>query len=118
MKIVLDSQQQQESINEQQQFVIIQSQSLAPKQKASNSENEEYVYVFKDEMENQEQLVWISNEQANDGTTSVQQPTAVYTIKEMNFAQDITNSTQSTSSDNSNDSSEEKMTIEEADDTN
>lgn len=87
MKIVLDSQQQQESINEQQQFVIIQSQSLAPKQKASNSENEEYVYVFKDEMENQEQLVWISNEQANDGTTSVQQPTAVYTIKEMNFAQ-------------------------------
>lgn len=100
MKIVLDSQQQQESIQEQQQFVIIQSQSLAQKQKVGNSENEEVVYVFKDESGsdqpiiqidsngmNQDQFVWIANEQANDGTSQVHQPSAIYTIKEMNFAQ-------------------------------
>lgn len=100
MKIVLDSQQQQESIQEQQQFVIIQSQSLAPKRKAESSENEEVVYVFKDEHGsdqpiiqidsnglNQEQFVWIANEQANDGTSGVHQPSAIYTIKEMNFNQ-------------------------------
>lgn len=100
MKIVLDSQQQQESIQEQQQFVIIQSQSLAQKQKVGNSESEEVVYVFKDESGsdqpiiqidsngmNQEQFVWIANEQANDGTSQVHQPSAIYTIKEMNFSQ-------------------------------
>lgn len=98
MKIVLDSQQQQESIQEQQQFVIINAQSLAQKQKASNSENEEVVYVFKDEIGgdqpiiqidsngmNQDQFVWIANEQANDGSGN--QPSAIYTIKEMNYSQ-------------------------------
>lgn len=101
MKIVLDSSQQQESIQEQQQFVIIQSQSLAQKpQKMETSDSDEIVYMLKDENGsdqpviqidsnglNQDQFVWIANEQANDGTSQIPQSSAIYTIKELNYAQ-------------------------------
>lgn len=105
MKIILDGSQQQDD-HEQQQFVIIQSQSLAGKSSKMNSDDsqdgdEEIVYVLKDENAsaqpnviqidsncvNQEQFVWIANEQGGD--SSSQNPTAstVYTIKELNYAQ-------------------------------
>jgi hypothetical protein len=103
MKIILDSSQQQES-NEQ-QFVIIQSQTLAGKSKLDSDDaadpQEEIVYVLKDENAveqpsviqldsscvNQEQFVWIANDQANDGTTQVQAANTLYTIKELNYSQ-------------------------------
>lgn len=100
MKIILDNSQQQEA-TDQQQFVIIQSQSLAGKSKNSmdeNSEgNEDIVYVLKDENAseqpsviqidgvNQEQFVWISNEQGD--SSSVTPASTLYTIKELNYAQ-------------------------------
>ena len=103
MKIILDSSQQQEA--QEQQFVIIQSQTLAGKSKLDSDDNvdgqEEIVYVLKDENNveqpsviqldsscvNQEQFVWIANEQANDGTTQVQAANTLYTIKELNYSQ-------------------------------
>lgn len=152
MKIILDGSQQQEP-QEQQQFVIIQSQSLAGKSKMECDDapdgQDDIVYVLKDESAgeqpnviqldsncgNQEQFVWIANEQGGDSSSQMQTASTVYTIKELNYAQvssneffpssshkitifptqDITNSTQSASSDASNDSSSEKMTIEEGD---
>jgi hypothetical protein len=100
MKIVLDSAQQQESIQEQQQFVIIQSQSLTQKPtKMETSDGDEIVYVLKDEngsdqpviqldnTMNQDQYVWISNEQANDGTSQIPSASAIYTLKELNYSQ-------------------------------
>lgn len=150
MKIILDNSQQQET-QDQQQFVIIQSQSLAGKSKMNSEDTQdgqdEIVYVLKEENAseqsgviqidsncvNQDQFVWIANEQS-DNSSQVASASTLYTIKELNYAQvslktfswclshsnnflfkDITNSTQSGSSDASNDSSEEKMTIEEAD---
>lgn len=152
MKIILDGSQPQEA-QEPQQFVIIQSQSLAGKSKMETDDvpdgQDEIVYVLKDENTseqssviqldsncvNQEQFVWIANEQGGDSSSQMQAASTVYTIKELNYAQvnfmnkfsrcfifnislfsqDITNSTQSASSDASNDSSSEKMTIEEGD---
>lgn len=62
---------------------------------------EEIVYVLKDENAveqqnviqldsncvNQDQFVWIANDQATDGTTQVQAANTVYTIKELNYSQ-------------------------------
>lgn len=99
MKIILDNSEQQES-GDQQQFVIIQSQSLAGKTKntidENSEENEDIVYVLKDENAseqpsviqidaNQEQFVWIANEQGD--SSSVQPASTLYTIKELNYAQ-------------------------------
>lgn len=105
MKIILDNSQQQEA-QEQQQFVIIQSQSLAGKSKLSSNEDtsdgqEEIVYVLKDESAsdqpsviqldsncvNQEQFVWIANEQGGDNSSQAQTASTLYTIKELNYAQ-------------------------------
>lgn len=104
MKIILDNSAQQDS-SEQQQFVIIQSQSLAGKSKNSSDDtsdgNEEIVYVLKDENTsdqsnviqldsncvNQEQFVWIANEQGGDSSSQVQSASTLYTIKELNYAQ-------------------------------
>lgn len=104
MKIILDGSAQQDS-SEQQQFVIIGSQSLAGKSKMSSDDNsdgqEEIVYVLKDENAsdqssviqldsncvNQEQFVWIANEQGGDSSSQVQAASTLYTIKELNYAQ-------------------------------
>lgn len=105
MKIILDNSQQQEA-QEQQQFVIIQSQSLAGKSKIASSEDsqdgqEEIVYMLKDESVteqpaviqldsncvNQEQFVWIANEQGGDGSSQAPAASTLYTIKELNYAQ-------------------------------
>lgn len=104
MKIILDNSQQQEA-QEQQQFVIIQSQSLAGKSKLNSDDTsdgqEEIVYVLKDENTseqpsviqldsncvNQEQFVWIANEQGGDSSSQVQSASTLYTIKELNYAQ-------------------------------
>lgn len=104
MKIILDGSAQQDS-SEQQQFVIIGSQSLAGKSnKMSSDDNsdgqEEVVYVLKDENAsessviqldsncvNQEQFVWIANEQGGDSSSQVQSASTLYTIKELNYAQ-------------------------------
>lgn len=105
MKIILDQSQQQEQ-QEQQQFIIVQSQSLAGKTKLGSNDasdgQEEIVYVLKDENAseqqsviqldsnncvNQEQYVWIANDQATDGTSHVQGATTMYTIKEVNYSQ-------------------------------
>lgn len=104
MKIILDNSQQQEA-QEQQQFVIIQSQSLAGKSKMSSEDmqddDDEIVYVLKDENTseqpnviqlesncvNQEQFVWIANEQGGDTSSQVQSASTLYTIKELNYAQ-------------------------------
>jgi hypothetical protein len=106
MKIVLDSSQQQESQEQQQQqFVIIQSQSLAGKSKMDSDDTtegqEEILYVLKDENNteqqnviqlnsncvDQDQFVWIANEQANDGSAAVSSGSTLYTIKELNYSQ-------------------------------
>lgn len=110
MKIVLDSSQQTLNENpDQQQYVIIQSQSLANKQKqqasssasedidADDPNSEEVVYVLKEEHSdnnvitldstncvNEEQFVWIAGEQGGE-----QAPTTMYTIKELNYSQVI-----------------------------
>lgn len=104
MKIVLDHSSQQQDAQEQ-QFVIIQSQSLAGKSKLDSDDagegQEEIVYVLKDESAsdqpnviqldsncvNQEQFVWIANDQATDGTPQVQAASTLYTIKELNYSQ-------------------------------
>lgn len=103
MKIILDNSHQQES-QEQQQFVIIQSQSLAGKTKLSSDEamddQDDVVYVLKEESGsdpnviqlesncgNQEQFVWIANEQGGESTAQGQAPSTLYTIKELNYAQ-------------------------------
>lgn len=104
MKIILDNSQQQEA-QEQQQFVIIQSQSLAGKSKMSSEDSqdgqEEIVYMLKDENAgdqpsvitldsncvNQEQFVWIANEQGGDGSSQTPAASTLYTIKELNYAQ-------------------------------
>lgn len=104
MKIILDGSQQQEA-QDQQQFVIIQSQSLAGKSKMeiddTPEEQDEIVYVLKDENNseqqsviqldsncgNQEQFVWIANEQGGDSSSQLQTASTVYTIKELNYAQ-------------------------------
>lgn len=107
MKIVLDSSQQILNENpDQQQYVIIQSQTLANKQKqqASSSASEDIdaddpnsepiVYLLKEENAesnvitldstncvNEDQFVWIPGEQGE------QAPTTMYTIKELNYSQ-------------------------------
>ena len=105
MKIILDQGQQQEhQEQQQQQFIIVQSQSLAGKSKLESDDGgetrEEILYVLKDENAadqpnviqldsncgNQEQFVWIANDQATDGT-HVQGATTMYTIKEVNYSQ-------------------------------
>lgn len=105
MKIILDQSSQQQDTNEQ-QFVIIQSQSLAGKSSKTDSDDamegqEEIVYVLKDENAaeqpnviqldsncvNQEQFLWIANDQATDGTPQIQSASTVYTIKELNYSQ-------------------------------
>lgn len=105
MKIILDGSQQQEA-QEQQQFVIIQSsQSLAGKSKMEIDDEpegqDEIVYVLKDENTseqpsviqldsncvNQEQFVWIANEQGGDSSSQMQAASTVYTIKELNYSQ-------------------------------
>lgn len=107
MKIILDQSQQQEHLEQQQQqqFIIVQSQSLASKPKlesddAGGETREEILYVLKDENNtdqqsviqldsncgNQEQFVWIANDQATDGTHD-QGATTMYTIKEVNYSQ-------------------------------
>lgn len=104
MKIILDGSQQQEP-QEQQQFVIIQSQSLAGKSKMECDDapdgQDDIVYVLKDESAgeqpnviqldsncgNQEQFVWIANEQGGDSSSQMQAASTVYTIKELNYAQ-------------------------------
>lgn len=104
MKIILDNSQQHDS-QEQQQFVIIQSQSLAGKSKLSSEDSqdgqEEIVYMLKDENTtdqpavirlesdgvNQEQFVWIANEQGGDGSSQAPAASTLYTIKELNYAQ-------------------------------
>lgn len=103
MKIILDNSQQQEA-QEQQQFVIIQSQSLAGKTKINSEDTQDgqddIVYVLKDENTsdqpnviqidsncvNQEQFVWIANEQG-DNSSQVPSASTLYTIKELNYAQ-------------------------------
>jgi len=102
MKIILDNSSAQQEAPEQQQFVIIQSQSLAGKSKMETDEstegNEEIVYVLKDENAsdqqsvitldsncvNQEQFVWIANEQSDPSNNAA---STLYTIKELNYAQ-------------------------------
>lgn len=107
MKIILESQssQQHQQEEHQQQFIIVQSQSLASKTKLGADDAadapEEIVYVLKDENTaeqpnviqldsncvNQEQFVWITNnDQATDGS-HVQGATTMYTIKEVNYSQ-------------------------------
>jgi hypothetical protein len=104
MKIILDGSQQQEP-QEHQQFVIIQSQSLAGKSKMESDdapdEPEDIVYMLKDENAveqqnviqidsncvNQEQLVWIQNEQGGDSSSQMPAGSTFYTIKELNYAQ-------------------------------
>lgn len=105
MKIILDSSQQQDA-QDQQQFVIIQqSQSLSGKSKVTSEDSQdgqdEIVYVLKDESAseqtnviqlesncgNQEQFVWIANEQGGDSSSQVTPSTTLYTIKELNYAQ-------------------------------
>jgi hypothetical protein len=100
MKIILDGSQQPEDSD--QQFVIIQSQSLAGKSSKMNSEDEsqdeqeEIVYVLKDENASvpqnvinvsNEQFVWIANEQGGDSSSQVPAASTLYTIKELNYAQ-------------------------------
>ena len=104
MKIILDGSQQQEA-QEQQQFVIIQSQSLAGKSSKMSTDDsqdgqDEIVYVLKDEnaseqpsviqldnVGSQEQFVWIANEQGGDSSSQIPAASTVYTIKELNYAQ-------------------------------
>lgn len=109
MKIILDQssqqQEQQEQQQQQQQFIIVQSQSLAGKTTKLGADDapdgqEEIVYVLKDENAteqqnviqldsncvNQDQFVWIANDQATDGS-HVQGATTMYTIKEVNYSQ-------------------------------
>lgn len=104
MKIILDQSSQQQDTQEQ-QFVIIQSQSLAGKSKMESDDTvegqEEIVYVLKEDNNgeqstnviqldsncvNQEQYLWIANDQATDGQ-QVQSGNTVYTIKELNYSQ-------------------------------
>lgn len=103
MKIILDNSQQQET-QDQQQFVIIQSQSLAGKSKMNSEDTQdgqdEIVYVLKEENAseqsgviqidsncvNQDQFVWIANEQS-DNSSQVASASTLYTIKELNYAQ-------------------------------
>lgn len=108
MKIILEnqsSQHQQDTQEQQQQFIIVQSQSLAGKNKLGSDDTvdaqDEIVYVLKDESAvdqpnviqldsncvNQEQFVWITNnDQATDGSHA-QGATTMYTIKEVNYSQ-------------------------------
>lgn len=106
MKIILENQssQQQHETQEHQQFIIVQSQSLAGKNKLGANDAadtpDEIVYVLKDETAveqpgviqldsncvNQEQFVWITNnDQATDGSQAG--ATTMYTIKEVNYSQ-------------------------------
>lgn len=105
MKIILDGSQQAEDSD--QQFVIIQSQSMAGKSSKINSEDDsqdeqdEIVYVLKDENASvqpnviqldsncvsNEQFVWIANEQGGDSSSQVPTASTLYTIKELNYAQ-------------------------------
>jgi hypothetical protein len=103
MKIILDQSSQQQD-GQGQQFVIINAESLANKSKMdsddTNEGQEEIVYVLKEDNSgeqsnviqldsncvNQEQFLWIANDQATDGT-QVTSGNTVYTIKELNYAQ-------------------------------
>jgi hypothetical protein len=102
MKIILD-QSSQQTEQQEQQFVIIQSQSLAGKAKMEVDDNvesqEEIVYLLKDENAeqpnviqldsncvNQDQFVWIAD-QATDGSAQVPTASTIFTIKELNYSQ-------------------------------
>lgn len=102
MKIVLDGSSSKQEQHEQ-QFVIIQSQSLADKSKMDTDDaqegSDEIVYVLKDEnaqeqpnvitidsVNQERQFVWVANEQSNS-SAQVQAATTLYTIKELNYAQ-------------------------------